>query len=178
VSATADSYISEVTAEQKSNFNTDARLRLSGVAASRRRTVVAFDLSALPAGSSVRSAVLHLALGATLTEGRTFAVHALSQTFEEIRVSWDRATQAAKWITPGGDTAVQESARTTVGPGAQAGAIVDFDLTYDVGLIAKGSWPNYGWLVESAADEQSAEFVPRESAFPSERPRLELTLCP
>jgi len=178
VSATADSYMSERAGEQKTNYGQDARLRVSGVSAERHRTVIAFDLTAVPVGASVRSAILHLALGATSTGERSLSVYALARAFAETRVTWEKATQTTNWTTPGGDTAVRESAHTTVGDGAQAGALVDFDLSADVGLIVQGSWPNYGWLVAGAEGEMPLEFISRESTFPSERPRLELTLCP
>jgi hypothetical protein len=176
--ASADSYLSEVTNEQRSTFGSELRLRVGGVASAALHAVVAFDLSALPVTADVRSAVLRFALSAGVDEARTLSVYALAQTFSEGRVSWERFAQSAKWETPGGDTAVSPSQVLAVGPSLQAGAAVDFDVTNDVAAIAHGVRPGYGWLLAAGPGDLPIEFTSRESAFPEERPVLVITLCP
>lgn len=178
LSASADAYISEVAADQKANFGQESRLRVSGVAGERLRTLVAFDFSSLPAGGSIRSAVLRFALSGVVGDAHTLSLYALAQEFNEGKVSWERATQSAKWLSPGGDTAVTESASVVVGPTSQAGVLVELDVSADVSAIAKGSWPSYGWVLTSAPDEPALEFTSRESAFSNERPQIEIVLCP
>ena len=148
------------------------------MASAALHTVVAFDLSALPATADVRRAVLRFALSTGVDTERTLSVYALAQTFTESRVSWDRFAQSAKWQTPGGDTAVSPSQVLVVGPSLRAGASVEFDVTSDVAAIAHGVRPGYGWLLAAGAGDMPIEFTSRESAFPEERPALEITLCP
>ena len=82
------------------------------------------------------------------------------------------------WQTPGGDTAVSPSNTLVVGPSLQAGAFVEFEVAADVAAIAQGTRPGYGWLLAANPDDPPLEFTSRESAFPEERPTLEITLCP
>ncbi|WP_125778021.1 DNRLRE domain-containing protein [Antribacter gilvus] len=69
------------------------------------RTLMAFDDWGIPATAQVESA--HLRMWQSITEttngSATYDVQALTRTFDQTQATWNRASSATTWTTPGGD---------------------------------------------------------------------------
>jgi hypothetical protein len=170
--------------------------RISAPSNSIRRAVVAFDLSAIPPGSTVTRAVLWLNVSATNAGPVPVALHRLSTDWGEGASSASGGTGAPAlpgdctwihrfyddvfWAAPGGDFE----------PVPSAVAVVDQPGPYSWGPTAEmvgdiQSWlerpeTNHGWLL--AGDESSPTTVKRidsrESPDEASRPLLEVEYTP
>jgi hypothetical protein len=170
--------------------------------AGARRAVLKFDISSIPAGSTITSATLTLNLTRTRTEPSTQTAHRVlaswgegtSNTGDETDnpggagdfsttndATWiHRFYSGTNWTTPGGD----------FNPAASGSALVgDLDGPYTftgTGLAADvQSWlntpsTNNGWLIKG--DEGGAanakRFASRNNPTPSLRPALTITFTP
>lgn len=163
-----------------------------------RRAVLRFDLSALPAGSTVTSVELKLTMSRTQGGAATVALHRLSGDWgegtsdangEEGRgaastpndVTWiHRVFATAPWITAGGDFTATPSASTSVidvGPYTWASTPA---LVADVQSWLDGSTPNHGFLLlgNEAVATTAKRFDSRSHATVANRPRLTVTYSP
>ncbi|MBK9128461.1 MAG: DNRLRE domain-containing protein [Phycisphaerales bacterium] len=163
---------------------------------SLRRAVIAFDLSSIPAGSTINSVELRLFMNKTRVAGAAVRVHRLlgdwgegaSDADGEEGAGGPAAPGDATWIHrfydtqfwsgPGGDFAASPSATTTVtflgsynwsGPGMVA----------DVQGWLDNPGSNFGWILIGPENVQSAKrFSSRESLVASDRPRLTVNFTP
>ncbi len=72
----------------------------------KTRALVKFrDLSSLPAGARVVNAEMTLWGFYSVGSGGIFDAHPLTKSFAEGQATWNRASAAAAWTSPGGDTA-------------------------------------------------------------------------
>jgi len=132
-----------------------------------RRALVAFDVSAIPTGSTVLSATLRL-----------YATAAPSASFGlEVRRFSEAWSEAVTWSTQ--PTAGGIEASTSGGTSA---GWTSWDVTAAVAAWVSGSAPNRGFLVK-ATDETTAfartyAFAAREAAVPANRPKLDVTYRP
>ncbi|SES47801.1 RHS repeat-associated core domain-containing protein [Actinokineospora terrae] len=76
----------------------------NGATFGKTRTVVKFDgLNAIPPGTTVTDADLSLWSFYSNGSGATFDGHPLTRAFVENQATWNRASTATAWTTPGGD---------------------------------------------------------------------------
>jgi hypothetical protein len=97
------------------------------------RSVLAFDISAIPAGKEIASAKLTLRHAATGMGAKmmTLDLHALTRSFTEADVTWNNATVDQVWAQLGGDFAPVAVSSLSLVPSAYAsGGISVFDDTY------------------------------------------------
>ncbi len=160
-----------------------------------RRSLLAFDFSAIPAGSTIDSATLtlSLSLAAPGTTSRTFTLHrvngrwgegssdagvpgGLGATATAGDATWqDRVFGTSEWITEGGDFDSSPSSTATVlslpGP-------YDFTgLAADVSAWLNGTAVNDGWiLIGEEFDIRTAmRFDSRETPLAGAAPSLSVT---
>lgn len=162
-----------------------------------RRSLVRFDVAAIPAG-----AVVH---AATLTLYNVQATNAADVTLHRVTESWGEGTSVASgnedagapstagdatwihrfypstnWATAGGSFAASASATTSVG-GAGSFSWSGPALVADVQAALDAPASNFGWLLrgkETGAGNALKSFETRESSDPARRPRLEVTYAP
>jgi spore coat protein A len=162
-----------------------------------RRSLVRFDLTAIPAGSTVQSA--------TLTLYNVQATNAADVVLHKVTESWGEGTSAAtgnedagaaattddatwihrfhpstNWSTAGGSFAATASAATSVtGPGFYAWTSAALAADVQAALVAPAS--NYGWILrgkETGAGNALKSFETRQSTDTTRRPRLSVTYVP
>ncbi|HTS02151.1 MAG TPA: DNRLRE domain-containing protein [Thermoanaerobaculia bacterium] len=165
-----------------------------------RRALLKFDLTAIPAGSTVTGARLELDL--TRAKGNPVDVFLFRVT-----APWGEGTSnspdpggtgaaatpgdatwtkriwpGTDWTTPGGDTVGSPSARSPIATvlGTYAFGPTD-EMVSDVQSWLDSPATNYGWQI--AADELQAppsarRFGSRESVDPAEQPKLTVTFDP
>ena len=167
--------------------------RTNQVSASVRRAVLKFDLSSIPAGSTINAATLMLHMSRTTSAGQGIAVHRLLADWGEGTsnatgglgeggggpattndATWvHRFYSTQLWNTPGGDFAAAASATTTVsdiGNYSWSGA----GVTADVQQWLANPAANFGWLVRGneATGGTSKQFDSRENPTTAFRPTL------
>ncbi|MDR1281423.1 MAG: DNRLRE domain-containing protein [Opitutaceae bacterium] len=104
ITSSADLFIR---GDQPNSTNQGATLIVGELATGYKlRSLLSFDLSALPAGATINSVqlVLHLAENdATAVDtSLTLTLHAVTQTWAEASVTWNNASAGTPWTTAGG----------------------------------------------------------------------------
>ena len=157
-----------------------------------RRTLLRFDLNAIPAGSTITSVKLTLAMDRTISGAFDFSLHRLLATWGEGAsnagtpggagtnaqagdATWTLALfPGTAWSTPGGTFASTASATTSVG------AIGSYDWASAQVISDIQNWvndpaTNFGWLLKGGESALSAKrFVSAEGA-PGAGPKLVIT---
>lgn len=163
-----------------------------------RRALIAFDLSAIPAGSTIESAELTLYMSrAELSGSEPVTVH-------RVLMDWGEGTSAAggeegggapsttgdatwihtfydsgTWTTPGGDFVAAESATQTVGA-VGFYTWTDPGLAGDVQAWMDNGGTNFGWIIigNETTDATAKRFDSRTVGNTDRRPELLITYTP
>jgi spore coat protein A len=162
-----------------------------------RRSLVRFDLAAIPAGSTVTSATLTL-YNVQATNATDVAVHRVAAGWGEGSsvatgnedagapattgdATWiHRFYPSTNWSLAGGDFDATARATATVG-GAGSYAWSTPALAADVQAWLDDPATHFGWMLrgkETGAGNALKGFETRESLDPARRPRLEVTYAP
>ena len=164
----------------------------------RRRALLRFDLSTIPAGSTVNSATLQLNMSRTISNAQSVGLHRVladwgegtsDATSEEGQgaaatsgdATWEhRFYNTELWTTVGGD--FDPAARATVSVvglglytwGSTSGMVADVQAWVD----APAS--NFGWMLlgNEAGAGTAKRFDSRENAVEANRPRLTVDFTP
>jgi hypothetical protein len=174
---TRDTYLSET--NPSANDGSAASLRVDGDEAGGTdlAALLRFDLSSIPAGSTVESATL--TVNVTNPSAQSYAIYALLRDWNELEANWTMADAASAWERPGAQGAGDRGA-TAIGA-VSAGATGTHRLTLGTaGLAALKGWidspaTNYGFLIGDSANGDGLAFDSREAAAPANRPSLTIT---
>jgi len=166
----ADSWLYE--GNSNTNYGGDDTMEVQSDSGKNGRTIVQFDLSQIPTGSTVSSATLSLYASAVPAVIRTYDAHRITTSWAEGTVRWKAGWP---WTTAGGDFNVATSSTTTPGTAGW----MDFDVTSDVASFLTGT-ANYGWLIkdetEDSATTYTTTFYTKEEATETTlRPKLAVT---
>ncbi|MBM4460683.1 MAG: DNRLRE domain-containing protein, partial [Chloroflexi bacterium] len=136
-----------------------------------------FDLSGIPTGAAVTSAVLELyQYDASNANGITLSAHRVRRPWEAASTTWDRAVLGVPWQQPGA-AGVQDRDPTPVGSIAiqQFSGWVALDVKDLVQVWVNNPAENYGLLLRGASPA-SVEYRFRSSAWSAleERPRMQV----
>ena len=161
VSATADSYVDQKKAGN--SHGTAVTMIVKAKSNQNMRSFVQFDISSIPAGSTVSSATL--ALCATSVPGtRTYDVHSVSATWGETTITWTNQ--------PGVAASPTASNATPASPGCMT-----WTVTVDVQAWVDGT-TNNGWRISDSAENTGnaqTDFRSREdTAVPADNPKLDV----
>lgn len=168
--------------------------RNSQTANSIRRGLVAFDLSAIPAGSTINSVTLTLHQDSTNPANATVALHRLTQGWGEGTsvglgngapatagdATWlHRSFNSSLWSTPGGTFAPTPSAATVVG-GNGFYTWSSPTLVSDVQGFVNTPGSNSGWALrgDEVTLSSAKRFHTREETEASFRPNLTIDYTP
>jgi len=168
--STADSYVDQY--NPGLNFGTadlmGVRSWTVGPTGRNQRSFVQFDISSIPASSTVSSANLTLCATAVPGSTRTYDVHRVTAGWGETTVTWSA------------QPAVAASATGSTTTPASVGCMT-WDVAADVQDWVNGTATNYGWRVKDQTEDANglaSEFRTHESALVAERPTLEVTYTP
>ena len=132
------------------------------------RSFVEFDVSSIPAGSTVNTATLTLCAVAVPTSTRTIDLHRITASWVETTLTWNNQ--------PGVAGSVTDSATTPGSP-----ACMTWDVATDVQLWVDGT-ANEGWRAKDSVEGQGTkyvtEFATRENGTPADRPILDVNYTP
>ncbi|MCX5692041.1 MAG: DNRLRE domain-containing protein [Planctomycetota bacterium] len=164
-----------------------------------RRGLLAFDFSAIPAGSTINSVQLTLHVSRAASGSEVYGLHVMTGNWGEGTsnsdgslgggsgaaastgdATWTSAFKGgAAWATLGGDfNLVPSVTRSVVGTGSYA--FTGTAMAADVQQWLSNPASNFGWaLLGNEADASTAKrFDSRENATPSFRPSLVVTYTP
>jgi len=169
--ASQDTYLADGGA---ANDNFEQALQmLVGDGLNDEHALLRFDLSGLPAGARLSSAVLELNLESVGFSGSgTASVHRVTQGWLAPSATWNQYTPSLPWVSPGGDYETTPIASASVDdtlPGP-----VQWDITGLVKDWADATVPNEGLLLSASASTDDVTFTSSEGAC-TQRPKLTLT---
>jgi spore coat protein A len=164
----------------------------------RRRSVVAFDLSAIPQGVTIQDAQLRLYCNSSGGAAFRVAVHRLTSDWGEgtSQAGGNEGTGAPAtpgdatwlhtffpnqfWNAPGGDFVTQASALAVVSAPNTFYTWTSATLIADVQHWLNMPHMNFGWIVrgDEASSNNTKRFDSRDSATPANHPRLIITYVP
>ena len=157
--------------EQKPTLNkgtTTTMTTRSWQSAKDGRSFVEFDVSSIPAGSTVNTATLTLCAVAVPTSTRTIDLHRITASWVETTLTWNNQPAVAASVT--------DSATTPGSP-----ACMTWDVAADVQLWIDGT-ANEGWRAKDSVEGQGTkyitEFATRENGTPADRPILDVNYTP
>lgn len=168
--SSADSYVRQDASG--TNYGDDVLMDVGsmkdGGTYKNRRSFVKFDVSSIPASSTVGSASLTLCATAVPVAIRTYEVHAVSADWVETIITWSNQPAVAASAT--------DSATTPASVGCMT-----WDVASDVQAWVDGT-TNYGWRVVDSAEghpgDYLSQFRTRENSVTAERPTLDVTYTP
>ena len=143
------------------------------------RTLIKFDLSSIPAGSTVLSATLSLWVeGDWSSNARTFRAYRQKRAWTESGATWTKYDGINNWSTAGGFSATDCEA-TDIGScsflaSESAGTEKQFSLTPDaVTEWIRGTFENNGVILKADTESNDGyQFYSSSSASSSYRPKL------
>lgn len=154
------------------------------------RSIIKFDLSSIPAGSTINSATLALVLTAAgsfrSNNNRTVRIYRLLRAFVETEATWVKATSSVNWGTAGCSNTTSDREATDIGSttfnttDAQY-AEKTFTLTTSAieAMITGGAFTNNGFLIKADTENQDRYFVAScENGTASYRPKLTIDYTP
>jgi hypothetical protein len=164
--STADSYVYQQTAT--TNYGTATLMYAQARTGQARRSLVQFDISSIPSGSTINSATLELYVTA-VTGSQTLNVHRITGTWTETGVTWNTIPTFTS------------SADASITGGSGAGWRI-WNVMPVVQGWANGTNTNYGFLVkcnlETGLTAITYTFATKEYATTSLHPILRINYTP
>jgi hypothetical protein len=166
-----------------------------------RRTLIAFDVSAIPAGSTINSATLSLVLDMSISGDEDLTLHRVQQDWGEGTSvpdagggggggsggaptagssTWEHTFfPGSIWTTQGGDFDAAPSATTVVGGGTFAYFWSSATMAAEVQAWVDAPATNFGWIVigDEINSVTAKRFVSREGSAGNE-PKLRIDFTP
>ncbi len=178
--AARDAYIKQEKLDERQGGSNELKIKTEN--GKLIRSLLQFDLPAIPAGSVIGSATLYLWVKEVKDGGATIAAHQVTKSWNEAQVTWKARDKAANllWTNLGGDynfSAVLDSV-TVVKDVKNYWA--DWDVTAAAASWAANPAANYGLLLESpvTSPKNETKFKSSDDGTASQRPKLEICYAP
>ncbi len=174
-SGEVDSYITQ--AATTTNYGTFERMVVTGYGSGNyQRGILKFDVSSIPAGTTITGAVLSLySYYPAQTKGTTgaYGVYPVTRAWSDSQTTWNNATTSVAWTTAGGDFSATPDA-TSPKQGTAAMCWYPWDVTARVQAWINTPAGNLGWLVKCTDESKSNQdyFYQADTANASLRPKL------
>ena len=165
-----DGFIEGDPGHQDHNKEDDKDIKVSSESGKEYHGLLQFDLSSIPTGSTIRSAILELYNNNSSSSSDSIGVHRITQEWTESGATWIERRAGDDWGAPGGDfDATQTAAFDAVGTGWRS-----VDITSLAQEWLNGSYPNYGLLLaaEIAPGNDVNEFTSSDDGDASLHPKL------
>jgi hypothetical protein len=158
-----------------------------------------FDVSSIPAGSTINSVSFNLRVSQTISGGQNMGAHLVTSDWGEGTsdapgqegggtaatngdATWVSAFHpSTAWTSSGGDFESNASATTSVGGSGSTPTWASAALALDVQAWIDGVKPNYGWIIkhqDEIAFGTAKRFGSRENSSSSNRPSLTIDYTP
>ena len=169
-----DTHLAQASSVQ--NFGTSTLLLSNSQTNGQSRLLLRFDLSGIPTGATIQSAVLELFYQSSrVNTAETLRLHRLTRSWTEAGATWRTYDGTNNWTVQGGDFDPAVIASATVD--ATVNVWKQWNVTSLVQSWASGTAANFGVLLESPPNSANSErrFVSSENAVAAQRPRLTIT---
>jgi hypothetical protein len=133
--------------------------------------LIGFDLSALPASTTVISSTLRL-YELTTNASQTITLYRLTNSWVGAQVNWNLRSTGISWSTAGGD--YQNTALAAFSPNI-ANQYRDINVTTVTQGWVNGAFINQGFLLRSSGTTGEVRFGSSEALTVSQRPQLCIT---
>ncbi len=178
LTAVADTYIDG--GSTTTNYGTSASLSVSGKPDDA--ALLKWDLSSIPAGSTLQSA--KLSLNVTGTSTNTYEIYELKRSWSESQATWKKANSATNWQTAGAVGALDRGTTVLGTVTASATGILNVALNA-AGLAVVQGWvnnpaSNFGFVLQDYANTNKDDLVfsSKEATVAANRPQLSLVYNP
>ncbi len=165
--SSADTYVHEL--NPTTNYGTDTNMNVERKTNNVARSIVTFDLSEIPTGSTISSATLSLYMYAVPSASRDHGAHRVTASWVETSATWDAQPASA-------------AATATTATGMTANVWLSWTVTTDVHAWIATDWTtNYGWMIKDAAEgdgnpPRTVQYYTREyTGDTTLRPKLAIT---
>jgi hypothetical protein len=150
--ATVDAYTRQQFPDENHGIDADLRTGSGSTIDRANRLLVAFDVTAIPAGCQMTAAHLNLYYYAEdfIGVSPTLSAYRVTAAWTETAVTWNSRTAAQAWATTGGDHATAES--SVVASAATFGWLA-WDVTAMTGMWRSNSASNFGVMVAEPNDD-------------------------
>lgn len=141
-----------------------------------KRPIIRFDVSSIPSGSRVLSAILELRATdyTSADEGMYVSVYGLKQSWEELEATWDNRATRAYWATGGADNLQVD--RDELPSDTQVVEETEIGYEWNVQSLVQawvnGTRPNYGMILISEGLTVEKRFWSSEYSIEEWRPLL------
>lgn len=167
LTSVADSYGKQNLAS--ANLGTAPAMEVDSRTNKLRRSFVSFNVSSIPAGSTVDSATLRLCATTVPSTTRTYNVHQVTASWVETTITWTN------------QPAVAASATASATTPASAGCMT-WSVAADVQAWVSGT-ANNGWRVSDSAEGTGSSKVTifrtrEDTAVPADQPKLDVIYTP
>lgn len=167
--ASADAYLQS--GSPNANNGTNVVMDLNNT----RDGVVRFDISSIPAGSTVIAATLTL-----VATGVGSASAVKNYSSHRILVDWTEG--AVTWNTPGSTADLHFTSSITDTVAVSTTGSYNWDVLSDVSNFVSGTTVNYGWRIiwssNTSGTSKQVDFGTKENITASNRPVLSVTYTP
>ncbi|HNQ77111.1 MAG TPA: DNRLRE domain-containing protein [Acidobacteriota bacterium] len=165
--STADSYVNQGSAG--TNYGSGATMSVQSRLSQAQRTLVMFDLSAIPENSVINSATLELYASSAPTTGLTLNVHKITGSWTEAGVTWTN----------------QPSFTSTANASITGGTSTGWKIWNIASLVqdwVDGTSDNYGLIVKGSVENDKTAltyiFASKENGTSGNRPILRINYTP
>ena len=169
-----DTHIAAASSVQ--NFGAATLLLSNSQTNGQSRLLLRFDLSGIPSGATIQSAVLELFYQSTrVSTSESLRLHRVARSWTELGATWRTYDGVGSWTTQGGDFDATVVASATLD--GTVNVWKAWTVTSLVQSWVQGSFVNYGMLLESPAQSANNErrFVSSENASTTLQPKLTIT---
>lgn len=168
----ADTFLSSDTAN--TNYSTQTSALADGNAV--RNAVFRFDLSSLPASTTITNVELHIWTDDDF--GATVTMHEVLESWTEAQATWSVRSTGTAWMTAGAEPPSRGTA--TIGTVNPSTTFTAFTVPIDTALVQK--WANtpatnFGILIRTT-DADGSRFATKEHPTVTRRPFLRITHAP
>ncbi len=155
------------------NYGNAAETWVSSASSDTTRTLLRFNMEAIPVGARIMGATLSLYRQSGSGANQPVSAHRITNSWSESSVTWNRRRSGTNWNTVGGDFEIAAIATTPVGPTNQR---YEWNITPLAQGWVSARYPNYGVvLVAAIAGMPGERFYTSDHADSSLHPRLSIT---
>jgi hypothetical protein len=139
-----------------------------------------WDVSAIPAGSTVQSAFIELNVSGSSRD--TYEVYALQRAWEELSATWQRYATGNNWSGAGANGSADTQPAVLGNVNATSSGVYRINFN-DAGVAAVQQWindasRNYGIIIKDYANSKALEIRTSETSTASQRPKLVINYTP
>ncbi len=159
--------------DPKRNFGFHWEIGVNYRADFRDRSFIMVDLSSIPPGSVIVSAVLNLYMYEAPTSNRSLACYEVAERWNELKITWSNQPGATVFVTSTSTGTKPKTLSLNV-----KSSIVKFTSGYLADYV-----PNNGWMLKDSEEESGSVDIPfwmisREHSDLNKRPYLEVKYYP